>query len=312
MHYLCIIFSICYTSKVQGVVLRKEQSLQETRKVLFIILVLNWLIATVKVIVGVMSNSTAVLSNGLESYADGASNIVGIIALKFCLEPVDEDHPYGHGKFETFATALIGCLLLVAGYKIFRESVSKILNYIFNGVVPEVSFEPILIIILSLTLLANVFIVLYELKKGKELKSSLLIADAQHTKTDLVATSVVIVSCFLTNVFHMIDPILSLVISLYIFKTAYEIFSDISQVFSDKSRVEKEFIEQQIKNYPEIIDAHNIRSRGMSNQIFLDFHLNMNKDLTLCEAHSITEQLEKDIFESNEDIIDITIHMEPK
>lgn len=292
--------------------MRKEQRLKETRKVLFLILILNWVIATIKVTVGLMSNSTAVLSNGLESYADGASNIVGIIALKFCLAPVDEDHPYGHGKFETFATAVIGSLLLFAGYKIFRESLSKILNYVINGVVPEVSFEPILIVVLSLTLLANIFIVSYELKKGKELKSSLLIADAQHTKTDLVATSVVILSCFLTNIFHMFDPILSLVISIYIFKTAFDIFSDISQVFSDHSRVEKKFIQERVKNYPEIIDAHNIRSRGMSNQIFLDFHLNMNKDLTLLEAHRITELLEKDIFESNEDIIDITIHMEPK
>lgn len=290
----------------------RVQNIQETRKVLLIILVLNWLIAGIKIVIGIASNSTAVLSNGIESFADGASNIVGLIALKFCMQPVDKNHPYGHGKFETFATAFIGSLLLYAGWRIFRNAIGHLYNYFVNGVIPDVAFEPVLIIVLALTLIANIFIVTYELRKGRELKSGILTADAQHTKADLIATSVVILSTFLTNLFPLFDPILSLVISLFIFHTSYEIFRDITQVFTDKARVNPKEIKAIVEKYPEVYDVHRIRSRGMSNQIFLDFHLNMKKDLSLYEAHHITELIEEDIFKLDDDIIDITIHMEPK
>lgn len=292
--------------------MNRVQNIKETRRVLFVILILNWVIAGIKILVGLTANSSAVLSNGIESFADGASNIVGLVALKFCMQPSDENHPYGHGKFETFATAFIGSLLIYAGYKIFREAIHNLYNYFANGIVPDVSFEPILIIILAATLVANVFIVTYELRKGKQLKSNLLIADAQHTRADLLATSVVIVSTFLTNVFPLFDPILSLIISLFIFHTAYEIFRDITQVFSDKARVKPKDIKKVVEKYPEVYDVHKVRSRGMSNQIFMDFHLNMKKDLSLYEAHHITELIEKDIFALDDNIIDITIHMEPK
>lgn len=292
--------------------MNKPRNIKETRKILYIILVLNWLIATIKIIIGIMSNSTAVLSNGIESFSDGASNIVALIALKFCMEPSDEEHPYGHGKFETFATAIIGCLLIVAGFKIFREAIHNLFNYFINGILPEVSFEPILIVVLGCTLLANIFIVTFEMKKGKELNSALLTADAQHTKADLLATSVVIISTFLTNLFPLVDPILSLVISVFIFHTAYEIFTDITHVLSDSARVNGDVIKEIIKKYPEIYDVHDIRSRGMSNQIFLDFHLNMKKDLTLEEAHRICDLVEYDIMKTDVNIMDIIIHMEPK
>lgn len=290
---------------------KKIKTISQTRKVLAIILVLNWIIAFIKIAIGMISNSGAVLANGLESFADGASNIVGLIALKNAAAPPDADHPYGHGKFETFATAIIGSLLLVTGIRIMYTSGQVLINYIVHGIEPVIDSDPILVVVLTTTLVANIFIVYFETKKGKELKSSILIADATHTKTDLFSTAAVIISFFIAGKFPVIDPIMSIIVALIIFHAAYGIFIDIANVLADKKRINPEEIEQLFKEDAEYFTVTKIRSRGVENQVFIDLVAVMDPSISLLKAHENAEYIENKILENHDEVVDVLVHMEP-
>lgn len=277
-------------------------------KVLLWIFVANIVVAAVKLGFGFLLNINSLTADGFHALTDTLSNVIGIIGIKYASKPADKDHPYGYQKFETLAGLAIGFLLLGIIIKI----VSNAINWFINPVDLEVSL--ITIIALGVTILINIFVATYEYRAGKKLKSDVLISDSIHTKSDIFISSGVLVTLILIKLGlpSIIDPILSLIIAVFILKSCYEIFMMTIEVLVDKMVVDPEEVSRILEEASDLIlDIHKIRSRGKMDHIFIDLHIITRPDLTVREAHSLSHTLEERLEEVLGKKVDLVCHIEP-
>ena len=150
-------------------------------RVLWQILFLNVVVAGAKAAWGILSGSTAMLADGIHSFTDGSGNVVALIAMKAATKPPDEDHPYGHHKYESFASAAIGLKLCFAAFRVVSGSVEALTAFAKTGVHPRVEVTAVSFAVMLITLAINIFVVWYETRRGQELVSYVLHADARHT-----------------------------------------------------------------------------------------------------------------------------------
>ena len=277
-------------------------------KVLLWIFVANIVVAAVKLGFGFLLNINSLTADGFHALTDTFSNVIGIIGIKYASKPADKDHPYGYQKFETLAGLAIGFLLLGIIIKI----VSNAINWFINPVDLEVSL--ITIIALGVTILINIFVATYEYRAGKKLKSDVLISDSIHTKSDIFISSGVLVTLILIKLGlpSIIDPILSLIIAVFILKSCYEIFMMTIEVLVDKMVVDPEEVSRILEEASDLIlDIHKIRSRGKMDHIFIDLHIITRPDLTVREAHSLSHNLEERLEKVLGKKVDLVCHIEP-
>jgi Co/Zn/Cd efflux system component len=173
-------------AKSQEPVLKDRE--RDIRRVLWIVLGLNIAVALAKLLYGLSSHSVAMQADGIHSFFDGASNVVGLIGMWFAARPADQSHPYGHGKFETFTAAAIALMLGVAGYTVARGAISSLQG---EGVA-QVGIGSFAVMIS--TLAVNLGVTTWEARAGRRLSSEVLVADSRHTLSDVLVSSGVIVS----------------------------------------------------------------------------------------------------------------------
>ncbi len=284
---------------------------KEIKRILWIILFLNWLVAFSKIILGLFTGALCILSDGIHSLFDGATNIVGIFGIKIAEKPADENHPYGHRKYEAIASQVILVFLVIAAYEISRNIIGKFSApaTIFSGT----NWFPLSLGVLISCLIIDVLVARYEFKKGVALKSTILKADALHTKSHYITTGAVILGAILIEIGlpPIIDPIIASVVVVFIMKLAFEIFKETSSVLSDKTNVDKDKIKKIAESIGEVIACHQIRSRGNEDHIFLDIHIIIAPNLSLKTAHEICHEVSGRIQEQIPEIKDITVHPEP-
>ena len=284
-----------------------DKKFMEIKKVLWIILFANLFVAILKMVIGAKIKSSSMTADGFHSLTDGTSNIIGIIGIGFALKPKDEDHPYGHKKFETLAGLGIAMMLFFVSINIIKEAFSKF----FHPITPNVTSESI--IALTITLIINIFVSTYENKKGKALTSDILIADSMHTRSDIFVSIGVL--CTLIGLKlglpPIFDPIVSLVVAGLIIHAGYEIFKDTSSILVDKYVVDNNSVQKLLMNFPQIKNTHRIRSRGREDDMFLDLHIMVDGETTVNEAHKLSHEVAKKIKEEINENAEVIIHIEP-
>lgn len=275
--------------------------------VLWVILFANLGVAFLKIIIGSIIKSTSMTADGFHSLTDGSSNIVGLIGIYFASRPVDEDHPYGHNKFETLAGLFIAAMLFFIGGKIIYEAFSRFMN----PVVPQVTIESL--ITLVVTLGVNIFVCTYEYKQGKKLNSYILISDSLHTKSDIFVSIGVIITlvCIRLGLPPIIDPIASLVVSGFILHASYEIFRSTSDILVDKAAIDTDKVKEIAMEFDEVREVHKIRSRGSENDIHIDMHILTEPNLSVADSHELTHRIEKELQDRINESIQIIAHIEP-
>ena len=186
---------------------------KKVKLVLWIILFANLGVAITKIIIGYLINSASLSADGIHSMSDGMSNIIGIIGITIAVKPVDKKHPYGHKKSEIIASLFIGAMLFVLGIKIFMTGLDRFMHP------EELNITTISLISLIITIIINFFVTIYENKKGKEYDSYILISDSIHTRSDILISLGVLISLLLIKIGVpiVIDPIISIIISFFIF-----------------------------------------------------------------------------------------------
>ncbi|MDQ1275626.1 MAG: hypothetical protein QG610_1201, partial [Euryarchaeota archaeon] len=198
---------------------------KKVQRVLTFVLFLNLAVAFAKIVYGTLSGALSMTADGYHSLFDGVSNIVGIIGSFIAARPPDKEHPYGHQKYETVASIFISLLLLYVGFEIFRNALDRFLI----RSVPEVTAISFLIILGTMCI--NYLVTRYEHGQGLALKSQVLIADSQHTKSDIYVSLSVIVSLAAVKLgFPLLDPLIALLISLIIFRIGFRIMKENSEV----------------------------------------------------------------------------------
>jgi cation diffusion facilitator family transporter len=278
------------------------------KRMLWIILFLNLGVAFAKIAAGILAKSSAMQADGFHSIFDGASNVVGLVGMSFAGRPADDDHPYGHAKYETYASAIIGAMLLLAAYRIGSEAISKIAN---PSDVPDITALSFAVMIG--TLVINLFITTWERRVGKKLGSSILVADASHTGSDVLVSVGVIISLVLVKFFNMplADPIVALLVCVAIVYTAWGVFKQASATLSDSSRIPPADVCASAMSVPGVMGCHSIRTRGSEAEVYVDLHVQVDPESTVASGHQVAESVEREVAEHFSQVVDVIAHLEP-
>lgn len=282
------------------------------RKVLAGILALNLAVAAAKAAWGIASGSAAMLADGIHSFTDGSSNIVGLVAMRFAGQPLDEEHPYGHQKYESLASAAIGILLVLAAWRVGSSAVASLAAYARDSSLPPVEVTGTSFAVMLATLAVNLGVVWYERKRGRELGSELLQADAGHTLSDVWVTLGVILSLVLVRGgIAIADPIVGLFVSLAIAKAAVGVLRGVLATFSDEARIDPHALCDDVLGFEGVRGCHNVRTRGTGDFVHADLSIQVDPALTVERGHAIAHDLELWLCERWSGLRDVVVHVEP-
>ncbi len=283
---------------------------KEIKKVLLIVLFLNLFIAALKIGVGFNSHYISLVSSGIDSLFDSASNCLALISIYFAFKPADSGHHYGHYKFETFGSLVIGILILFSGVQFLLS-----MNLFGEKLLKEPVFSIFPFVSVLVSTAVSFFVSKYEKKKGNELSSSILNSDSAHTYGDfLIGFGVLISLVFSYFRVYWVDVFVGGAIGLYLFILGIEILrKNLPELLDSSPVIEKELVKK-VEEIEHIKDIHKFRARGNQNCMFIDFHLLLDEDLSLKEAHKIGHDAEgmiKNLLEKYARKIDVTVHVEP-
>jgi len=277
------------------------------KRTLWVILFLNLAVAFAKLFWGAAIGSAAMQADGFHSLFDGASNVVGLVGMGFASRPADEDHPYGHSKYETYASAIIGAMLLFAAYRIGSEAIAALVHDAPPPAVDAMSF-----VVMIGTLVVNIGVTLWERGVGRRLGSAILVADASHTGSDALVSLGVIVSLVLVKLgFPKADPIVALLVTVAIVYTAWGVFKHASATLSDAARIPVADICEVAMAVPGVLGCHHIRTRGSEAEILVDLHVQVDPNATVARGHDIAEDVERAIAAHYPEVVDVIAHLEP-
>lgn len=284
-----------------------KSNYKRVQKILFIILLANLMVAALKIIVGSIIKSASMTADGFHSLSDGSSNVVGLIGVYFASKPEDEDHPYGHNKYETLAGLLISIMLFLVAGKIILGAIERFKE----PVIPEITLESLMVLIF--TLVVNIVVSIIEYRKGKELNSQILISDSMHTRSDIFISLGVLATLIgvRLGISPIIDPITSLIVAGFIIHAGYEIYKVNSFVLLDGVAIDSEEIKKIVMSFEEIKDAHKIRSRGTTNNLNIDLHIEVNPKLDVEETHKLVHDIEDAIRARFNKNLQVIAHVEP-
>ncbi len=280
--------------------------LAKIRRVLLYTLFLNITVAAVKTGYGYTINSVSMLSDGFHSFFDGTSNIIGLAGIWLASRPPDSTHPYGHRKFETLSTIAIAVLIFAAAAVILKEAYSRL------TAPQDIEVTITAFIIMAITLLVNIWVMAYESRKGRELKSEFLLADALHTKTDIFISISVIISLIAAKMGHPgVDIIAAILITVLIARMGFSILKSAAQVLTDGACMDPEEIKRVVMNVDGVRDSHDIRTRGVEDFVNIDLHVLIDPETKTSDAHGIAHEVENAVKKEFPSVRDIIVHIEP-
>jgi cation diffusion facilitator family transporter len=268
----------------------------------------NTLLIMMKLSVGIISGSVSIISEAIHSTMDLLASLVAFFSVRISDTPADERHPYGHGKFENISGVIEALLIFVAAIWIIIEAVKKMLH---PGEVEQVGIG---FAVMVISAIVNIIVSRKLYRVAKETGSLALEADALHLKTDVytsfgVAAGLLII--WITG-FHLADPVVAILVALLILRESWELFSrayspllDLALPANDVTRISV-IIRH---NCTDGMSFHDLRTRMAGNYRYVDFHLILDPDMTVREAHRICDRIEEDIRKAFENT-EVTIHVE--
>jgi len=288
----------------------KQQSrneLKAARNVTLVGLALDALLGIGKVVVGFLYNSYALIADGIHSFSDVASDIMVLILFRISRQEPDEDHPYGHERFETLGAVIMGCVLIAIAGALAWESAQRILQSIY--VVPG---WPVLIVA-GFAVLSKEWIYRYTLRVGKAVRSDLLIANAWHSRSDALSSVVVFIGASGAMLgFPWLDALAACAITFFIARIGWHLaWDNIKELVDTSMPVEKQRHLRKVAEGTEGVASVNaIKSRRMGSNFLLDIHLQVDPRVSVSEGHEIGVRAEHRILEAMPEIREVTFHID--
>lgn len=275
-------------------------------RVLYRVLFLNLAVAIAKIALGYLTGAVSVLSDGFHSLTDSAANVVALVGVSVARRPPDQNHPYGHRKYETMASLGILVFLVI----VLIEVMTAAFDRFRTGAVPKVFPEGIGVMVV--TLVVNLVVVSYELRHGRMLKSEVLLADAKHTRSDVLTSGTVIAALIGVSLgYPLLDPLAALLVAGFIGRACWEIAQDASHILADEIVIAEDAVREVVQSVPDVLGSHHIRSRGSADHVFLDLHIWLRGDTPLEAAHATSHVVKDQLMARFPQIVDVVIHIEP-
>lgn len=275
-------------------------------RVLYRVLVLNLAVAIVKIVLGYLTGAVSILSEGFHSLTDSASNVVALVGVSIARRPPDQNHPYGHRKYEAMASLAILVFLVVVLVQVLAAAYDRLVN----GGVPRVFPEGIGV--MAGTLVLNVFVVAYELREARRLNSEVLRADAMHTRSDVLTSATVLAA--LIGVwwgYPLLDPLAALVVVVFIGSAGWDIAQEASRILADEIVIAEDDVRAVVRSVPEVLGCHHIRTRGSADYVFMDLHIWLEGRTPLESAHATSHVVKDRLMKRFPHLADVVIHIEP-
>ncbi len=277
--------------------------------------IVNLLLVIIKFIGGTLGRSTAMIADAVHSLSDFLTDIIVLVFVRISGKPQDDSHDYGHGKYETLATLIIGVILMFVGIKILIDS-SVLISKAVNGeILPRP--EMIALIVAAISILAKEGLYHYTIYKGKSLNSKALTANAWHHRSDALSSIGTLIgisgAMFLGEKWRILDPIAAIVVSALIIKVAVDIMKPCIDELLERSlpKATEDDITEIMMSTPGVKAMHRLRTRRIGNNIAVEAHLKMDKNLPLVDAHAIASDVENRLREKYGEQTHIGLHMEP-
>jgi len=271
------------------------------------VMALNVGMALAKIGLGYSSGAISILSDGFHSLTDAASNVVGLIGVRAAERPPDEDHPYGHRKYETVAAAAITLFLLLVMVEVLRNAFNHLTGRAAPRAISAASF-----VVMLATVAVNLLVIGYESREARRLESEVLLADAMQTRGD-VWTSLTVMAALIGARLGMpiLDPLAALVVAGFIGHSGFQIAQATTGILSDRIVIADADLQRVVMAVPGVLGCHRIRTRGSSDHVFLDLHVWLPADMRLAEAHAISHLVKDRLMTRYPQIADAVIHIEP-
>ncbi len=281
---------------------------KKSKRVSIISILVNIGLTMAKAFIGVLSGSTALIADAFHSASDLFSTIIVMQGIKIAHQPPDESHPYGHHRAESITSKILAIILMITAVGIGNESYQILKSSSINT--PQVSA----IYAAILSIVAKELMYRYAFKVGKEINSQALIADAWHNRSDAfssIAAVIGIAGALLG--YPIMDPLAGIVVAILIFKTGITIYIDAIKVLMDtappKEIIDK--IQKSAKKSPGVIEIHDIKVRQYGPKYFVDLKICVDPYITVEEGHRISGQAKQHIIQSDLDILDVLVHVNP-
>ncbi|MCL5270846.1 MAG: cation diffusion facilitator family transporter, partial [bacterium] len=274
-------------------------------RVLWITLWLNVANFALKLLVALRSGNLTVLSDAFHGILDAANNIVGIFVMGQSWRPPDAAHPYGHRKFEALASLAVGGLMALTSWEVLKTIVHRIVAHAGE---PSVRVTPAWLTMVGVGLALNIFITIYEGRRGRALRSTFLLADAAHTKTDVCVTLMSISSLVLAPRWPWLDGVLSFLVVGVILRTGWKVVRENVQLLTDTVRLDPEPIRKLVEAVKGVENCHAVRTHGMPDDVHLDLHIVVRPDITADRTHEIESAVRETLCAAFPDIHEVAIH----
>jgi len=280
---------------------------QDVRQVLLLTLVLNLVAAFSKIAIGLWSGALAITADGFHSLIDGSSNVVALVANRLANRPPDEDHPYGHRRYETLAALGIGAFLLVTAWEIAGGALERL-----NGGQPP-SITPLAFAVMLGTLAVNVFVNTYESRAGHRLRSELLLADAAHTRADIGVTLAVLASMMLLALlgWYWADTAAALVIVVLILRAAWGVLRQTGRVLVDTAPIPSGALRAWVMEALPAGQVIRARSRGPVDSTYIDIDVEVAPEVTADHTAAIASAIRDRLEQAVPGVEEIEVHFVP-
>ena len=277
--------------------------------------IVNLLLLIFKFIAGIMGHSAAMVADAVHSLSDFVTDIIVIVFVKISGKPEDDNHRYGHGKYETLATAMIGVALFVVGIGLLVNGATKIYGVINGAILPAPSMIALIAAVVSIV--AKELLYRYTVRAGKKLNSQAVIANAWHHRSDAFSSIGTVIgiggAIFLGERWRILDPIAAVAISGFILKVAIELIKPCLDELLERSLpadTERKIMDI-IESFPEISSPHHLRTRRIGSHIAIEVHVRLDGKTSLEEAHAVVTMVERRLKDEFGPDTHIGIHMEP-
>lgn len=278
-------------------------------------IIINMLLAILKAIGGILSGSRALLADALHSASDIVSSIVILFAVKIAARPPDKEHPYGHGKAENVASIFVALLLIIVGIEISLSSIK-----VFFGEVP-LAPKKIALTILVISIIIKEMLFHYKMHIGKKYRSSALITDAWHHRSDSLSSiaalfgvsSAVVGEYFNISFLIYGDAAAGILVSIIVIKVGYSLAKESSLVMMEKVLDKEEVLiyRKTVKSIDGVLRIDQIHARTHGSYVIIDLKISVNPNITVIEGHDIAAEVKQKLLEKHDDIEDVLVHINP-
>lgn len=275
----------------------------------------NAILVVLKFVAGVISHSSAMIADAIHSLSDFITDIIVLIFVGISARPQDRSHDYGHGKFETLASMFISLALLAAAIGIIVSGALKFTSWMNGEDLSAPGSLALWVAIMSIIIKELMF--QYTARKGKELSSPALTANAWHHRSDALSSIAAAIgiggAVIIGGRWTVLDPLASIVVGAMLVKVALKIMKPSLGELTDESLSEEteEEIMETISSFKDVSEPHNLRTRRIGNRIAIEAHIRMDGNMSLLQAHEITSEIEKKLKDRFGSQTIVTLHMEP-